>query len=188
METEQFIHFLERISPLSITLNRTLRSIVRCENYRKGLLLSNPGMVANTSWFLYRGLAKEYYFDARGKQVVTAFWMEGELMLNAESFFGNESPGHYLELLEDCRVVMISRKELLQLSVSHPEIHSHGYHLLLKAKKKSDLRGRLLNLPTRERLVLFRKHFPWGRITGVDTASFLSMSREQLARLRSESE
>lgn len=185
MHKEQLISFLDAIMPVSKSLTDYINSSVTPEIFKKGLLLASEGKTANQAWFITSGLAKEYYYDESGKQVIINFWQEGELMLIAESFFSNERIKTYLELIEDSTVLTIQKEEVILLKEKCPELHRIGYILLIMAKKKGDLRGKLLSLPTKERYIQFSNQFPWPRFSGTDISSYLSMSREQLTRLRS---
>ncbi len=185
MHKERLIIFLETIMPLSKAFTDYIHISVTPEFFHKGLLLASEGKPSSQAWFITGGLAKEYYYDESGKQVIINFWQEGEMMLTAENLFSNERIKTYLELIEDSTVLTIQKDEVILLKEQYPELHKIGYRMLILLKKKGDLRGKLLGLPTKERYSQFMDQFPWPRFSGKDISSYLGMSREQLTRLRS---
>lgn len=185
MHKEQLISFLDAIMPVSKSLTDYINSSVTPEIFKKGLLLASEGKPANQAWFITSGLAKEYYYDESGKQVIINFWQEGELMFIAESFFSNEQIKTCLELIEDSTVLTIQKEEVILLKEKYPELHRIGYILLIMAKKKGDLRGKLNSLAGKDRYRQFIKISPWARIPVNDMASYLGMAPETLSSIRS---
>lgn len=147
--------------------------------------MASPGKRADEIWFLVTGLAKEYYYAASGKTVVTTFWRENELMIIAESFFGKINSARYIELIEDCTVLTIGNNAAHKLHERFPEIYTLGYSILSETKRKSDERSSFLMMPARESYRQFCSNFPWQRISVADAASYLGMSRETLSAIRS---
>lgn len=184
METDLLAEFLNRIYPLASGTENYIRDIAYRVQYTKGQILASPGKRADEIWYMVNGLAKEYYYEASGKCIITSFWKENELMVIPESFFRKIPSDRYIELVEDSVLLGLSGRQVLRLQLAHPEVHSLGYGILSLAKRKSDEKGSLLFHSAKERYSLFCEKFPWERISVADAASYLGLTRETLSSVR----
>lgn len=184
MKPDRLIEFLRSVDHFNPAIEAYIRDTVYEVHYTKGQIMASPGKRADEIWFILNGMAKEYYYDSSGKNIITTFWKENELMFIAESFFLKIPSDRYIELIEDSTVLTLSGKQVLKLQLEHPDIHILGYSILSGAKRKSDERGALLMLSGKDRHKEFCKHFPSTRISVADAASYLGLTRETVSMLR----
>jgi CRP-like cAMP-binding protein len=176
---------LQALSPLSPSLDAAIRERLIKETFKRGHIIASPGRRANAIWYIVSGLAKEYYYEESGKVMITAFWMENELMFNAESLFGKRNSLKYIELIEDSILLTMDGRQAHQLHALYPETRALSYAILAAAKRKDNERGELLVLNARESNRHFCRLFPWGRISVNDAASYLGLSRRTITAIRS---
>lgn len=185
MTIERLLLFLNTLSPTSPSLDADIRGRVIEERFKRGHILSSPSGRSRAVWYLAAGLAKEYYYEPSGKMVITAFWKENELIVDADSFFGKKHSDKYIELIEDCMLLTLDSKQAHELQALYPEIHPLGYSILSAAKRKDNVRSELIVLNGKESNHLFSKTFPSERISVTDAASYLGLSRQTLSMIRS---
>jgi CRP-like cAMP-binding protein len=182
---DALLRFLNNIIPISLSLDADIRGRVVEERFKKGHTLSSPSIRSHAIWYISSGLAKEYYYDASGKMVITAFWQENELMVDTESFFGKKRSEKYIELIDDCVLLTLDSKQAHELQSQYPEVQRLGYSILSAAKRKDNERSQVIGLNAKEGNILFCKIFPSERISVSDAASFLGLIRTTLSTIRS---
>ena len=185
MEIDNLIAFLRTIIPVNASLEAAIREQVILVRYRRGQIIVSPDRRADQLWFISKGLAKEYYFDASGKMVITAFWKENELMVAADSLFSKKRTEKYIELIDDCILLTLDATRAHQLQALYPELQSLGYWILSAAKQKDHERSQLLGLNAMISNERFCDTLPWGRISVTDAASYLGLSRKTITVIRS---
>ena len=185
MSIERLLSFLNTLSPIGPSLDAAIRARVVREQFKRGHILASPARRHQAIWYIVSGLAKEYYYDSSGSAVITAFWRENELMVDADSFFGKKRTDRYIELIDDCVLLTLDGRQAHQLQALHPEVQSLGYAILSAAKRKDNERSELLVLDAMTSNKRFCEMFPWGRISVTDTAQYLGLSRKTITVIRS---
>ncbi|WP_276499386.1 Crp/Fnr family transcriptional regulator [Pontibacter litorisediminis] len=103
---------LDSYLPLGTALKRHLSQALALKKYAKGRLLLRPGQRPAEAWFISEGAARGYILDeAKGEEVTTWFWLEGEVMVALDSFCRQAPATFYLELLEDSKLHSLSFQE-----------------------------------------------------------------------------
>lgn len=152
--------------------------------YPKSSILMSTGRSAENAWFVVSGLSKEFYYDVDGRQIVTGFCKEDEIIL-ADNIFEPSGSQYYIQLLEDSELISLS-DVISNTSSSHwPRLQTLALKIVIKTKGKSELRSHLLMLSAEEKYHQFRRHFPSSRISAKDIASYLHMSPVTLSKIRS---
>ena len=146
----------------------------------------NPGRSAGNAWFVVSGLAKEYYYDQEGRQIVTGFWIEDEIILS-DNIFEPSGSQYYIQMLEDSELISLSDVISNTSSAHWPRLQTIALKIMVEIKGKSELRSHFLILSAEEKYEQFRRHFPWSRISAKDIASYLHMSPVTLSKIRSSS-
>ena len=185
MSIELLLSFLNTLSQTGPSLDADIRERVVREQFKRGHILASPARRNHAIWYIVSGLAKEYYYDASGNAVITAFWKENELMVDAESFFGKKRSEKYIELIDDSILLTLDSRQAHQLQALHPEAQPLGYSILSAAKRKDSERSELLVLDAMSSNKRFCEMFPWGRISVTDTAQYLGLSRKTITVIRS---
>ncbi|ADY50795.1 putative transcriptional regulator, Crp/Fnr family [Pseudopedobacter saltans DSM 12145] len=178
---------ISHIIPVNSQLREAINHAFKQKEYQKLDILKNYGEVANTLYFIEKGLCRIYYVNESGKDITYGFYKEGDFISIAESFF-TQSPSVYcVESLEDCLVAAISFRDFVNLNNEFPAIEKVKSHVLqyflliatsrIVALQFQSAQQRYDALLEQQPEILQRA--PLGHI-----ASYLGITQETLSRIR----
>jgi len=176
--------YFSNMTVLSEAFTSFLQHKTRPIHYRKGHLLIRAGDRFNQTWFMNAGLAKSRYFDEAGKQVVTRFWKENEIVIPKGAFMENMVSLEDIVLLEDSKLLAISNKEVEFAYQAFVETHVLSRKIHFQDSRKQYQRASLLVLPAIRAYPEFCRLFPCNRILLQDIAYFLNIRPYTLSRIR----
>lgn len=112
---ELLFETLERYGRLSDCSKDRLAAILRMASYRKGELITRTGRI----FFVKQGVVKWTRDEGAG---VAWFSMQGDVICvaSAAAFWNSSDPD--LEVMEDCELLYITGRDLVQLIASFPEL------------------------------------------------------------------
>ena len=174
-------HFAS-LYPMSPAFTAALDQALTLKNFRKGDLLKQSGKTPMI-WFLESGLAKGYYQDQEGKEHVSRFWKQGQVMLLASGPTHSTAADRIL-LLEDSQVSTLSDSSLLFLYHTFSEAPKIASKIILKDRNQGELKSFLCSLPTAQGYVQFQQVFPAARLMLKDIASYLEISPGRMSEIR----
>ncbi|HEV7380254.1 MAG TPA: hypothetical protein VGN64_10700 [Dyadobacter sp.] len=178
----QLIKYLEAIYPLSEEFKKSLAELIVKKDIGKTEILTQSK--ATTSiWLLEKGLAKGCYDDQYGKEHVTRFWKQGELMLLSYSVTAPIRADRIV-MLEDSTVSTISYAGIIFLYHRFGEAAKLSSKILLNDRNLSEQRAFLCSLPKAEAYLEFKRLFPWQRLLHKDIARYLDISRGRLSEIK----
>lgn len=141
------------------------------------------------TFFVERGLLRQFSIDEKGKEHIVSFAPENWFVTDRESAYFNQPSTYFIQALEDSRVVMIDEDFVQLLSKSIPSftdfnnklLHNHIRHL----QRRINL---LLSATAEERYLQFIKMYPdiLLRVPQSMVASYLGITPESLSRVRKE--
>lgn len=186
MEMKTFYEFLRGITPLSDGFVEFLQASVSVQLMGKGEKLVSENQLTNKTWFVHSGLLKSRYFDHTGKQIITHFYKEQEIILikNMTPAGIQARADQEIVLLEDCILFSVNSLQLQHIFDQYPEAHRISRKVYQMDLQKKDLRARLLVMPAPGAYTEFCHHFPCQRILLQDIASFLNIRPYSLSRIR----
>lgn len=141
------------------------------------------------SFFVEKGLLKEYTIDKKGKEHILSFAPEGWIVTDRESVYFNQPAASYIQALENSEVILLDEAFFNLLAKKIPSfvdinnrlLHNHIRHL----KKRIKL---LLSATAEDRYLAFIKMYPdiVHRVPQTMIASYLGITPESLSRIRKE--
>lgn len=154
---------------------------------KKNTTLAKAGVVCNTLYFMEKGVARSYYYNAEGKDITAWFFNEGNFLTSMESFFQQKQSTYHLELLEDSVIHSISREDLERLFQKFPLMERFGRKLMIKLM--GDIMGKLNAIQfqtAKERYLFMINEYPnlYHRVPLGHIASYLGITQETLSRIR----
>jgi hypothetical protein len=168
--------------PLSTGFKTALDQVLIRQVFKKGMRLSQTG-TRPAIWFIVEGLAKATYEDQEGKEHVTRFWKQGQVMLLA-----NGSPpmmtADRIVLLEDSVLTTMSSASVLFLYHTFHEGPKLSSKILLDDRNQGELKSFLCSLPAKLAYRQFQQVFPARRLMLKDIASYLEISPGRLSEIR----
>ncbi|MBJ7881839.1 Crp/Fnr family transcriptional regulator [Gelidibacter salicanalis] len=141
------------------------------------------------TFFIEKGLLRQYSIDSKGKEHTISFAPENWFVSDRESIYFDQSSAYNIQALENSEIVMIDENFIKELSDKIPSftnfnnklLHNHIRHL----QNRIHL---LLSASAEERYLEFVKMYPdiLLRVPQTMVASYLGMTPESLSRVRKE--
>ena len=189
MKNFEFTTYLS--SNIDITEEDVLRLTENCKVIvlKKNDFLLREGEMCKHSFFVEKGLMREYSIDEKGKEHLLQFASEGWFLTNIESVHFNRPSNYFIQAMEDARVLLIDEDFLLRLSQQNKsflEFNNKLLHIhILNLRKRIT---QLLSDTAEERYLDFVKSYPEMllRVPQTVVASFLGITPESLSRIRKE--
>ena len=171
---------------MSIECQKELEEAVIIRVLKKGSILVHEGQYSDKSFFIVEGCARAYYLKD-GKDISDWFAFENEFISSIISFFTKEASPHYIELLEDCILLELSRESIDYLADKY-----HDFERLIRmviTKTMLSQQQRIVSIQfqkAEERYANILATFPaiTQRIPLTHIASYLGVTLETLSRIR----
>lgn len=183
MKKEMIKKVLESAN-ISSGMSSYLLEYARVDSHKKGYLLVHKGQICQRAWFLVKGLAKSRYFDQNGKQLITRFWKENQIILAKESFNLPLPAAEDIVLLENCTLLSVDHRQEQHLGSLFAETQSLARQIHLADERQNQLRSHLLTLSTAQAYGLFCKNFDANRFQLQDIGAYLNRTPQSISRIR----
>jgi CRP-like cAMP-binding protein len=153
----------------------------------KKTMLLQAGNICNFEAYVIKGCIREYYIDSNGAELTLQFAVEDWWVSDITSFEDQKVSSMYIEALEDCELLMLSRQSKEQLLAKVPKLE-RMFRLMIQ-RHLSVIQSRLFKTITHtgmEKYLEFIKRYPTipQRVPQHYIASYLGMSPEFLSKLR----
>jgi CRP-like cAMP-binding protein len=170
------------------TLNQLL---IQCQrkSYKKGTFLVFSGDPCAHTFFVEKGLLRQYSIDEKGKEHILHFAPEGWLLNDRESMHLNKPSKYNIEALEDTEVLILDQEIVDKLGREIPSFSTFNTELLNNHIRHLQNRiNLLLSATAEERYLSFIKMYPdiLLRVPQWMVASYLGITPESLSRVRKE--
>lgn len=178
-------------STLEIDENEISSIIDNCvvKTVKKDELLLRKNENCKHSFFVEKGLLRQYSIDEKGKEHILSFAPESWIVTDRESVYFNQPSEYFIQALEPSQVILLDEFFFTTLSQQFPKfsdfnnrlLHNHIRHL----KKRIKL---LLSAVAEDRYLEFLKMYPdiVNRVPQTMIASYLGITPESLSRVRKE--
>jgi len=187
MNSITFTTYLTSNADLDETLLAELAGNCQTKVYKKGEFLLRQDEKCQYSFFVEKGLIKQYGIDPEGKEHIIQFAPEGWFVTDRESLFFNLPAVYFIQAIEETRVFLIDESFILKLIHSHQKfanfntklLHNHIRHLTHRIYQ-------LLSAGAEERYLSFIKTYPdiLLRVPQTMVSSYLGITPESLSRIR----
>lgn len=154
---------------------------------RKDGFLLREGEECKYVFFVEKGLLRQYYLDADGKEHIIQFAPENWLISDRDALFYKQGAQYFIQAVEDAEVLYIEEDLILKLSQLDAAFHSYNNQLLHNHIRQLQKRIRLLLSATaEERYLDFTATYPdlLLRLPQTMVASYLGITPESLSRVR----
>ncbi|NBC83263.1 MAG: cyclic nucleotide-binding domain-containing protein [Bacteroidetes bacterium] len=157
--------------------------------YKKDELLFQPGMVCSHTFFVEKGLIRQYSIDPAGKEHILQFAPENWFVSDRESVYFNQPSQYFIQALEETQVVLIDEEFIRVLEKKIPAFRDFNNRLLHNQIRHLQNRvNLLLSALAEDRYLTFVKMYPdvLLRVPQKMVASYLGITPEGLSRVRKE--
>jgi CRP-like cAMP-binding protein len=167
-------------------------------SYKKGEFIYGSSDIPTEVNFIVKGVVRSFKMEEDGKDFTWAFYYLNDEVLEHRmisdvcvvdyaSFLRNESAELAFEVMEDCTLMTITKKDLFELYASDDKWQIFARKIAEDAYCAT--RDRTLTLLTKnakERLEILESYFPdiFKRVSQQHIASYLGITRQSLNRLR----
>ena len=153
----------------------------------KKTILLQAGNICNFEAYVIKGCIREYYIDSHGAELTLQFAVEDWWVSDITSFEDQQVSSMYIEALEDCELLMLTRESKERLLTEVPKLE-RMFRLMIQ-RHLSVVQSRLFKTVTNtgmEKYLEFIKRYPTipQRVPQHYIASYLGMSPEFLSKLR----
>ncbi|KAF2507013.1 Crp/Fnr family transcriptional regulator [Flavobacterium zhairuonense] len=184
----QKIHdYLSRSARLSKEEVKIFEKSLEFRMIPKKTILLKAGEICNFEAYINKGCIREYFIDRNGQELTLQFAVEDWWVSDITSFEDQVPSDMYIETLEDCELLVLTRqsKENLINEVPHLE---RMFRLMIQ-RHLSKLQKRLfktVSSTAMEQYVEFITRYPSisQRVSQQYIASYLGITPEFLSRLR----
>jgi CRP-like cAMP-binding protein len=150
-------------------------------------MLLQAGNICNFEAYVIKGCIREYYIDNHGAELTLQFAIEDWWVSDITSFEDQKVSSMYIETLEDCALLMLSRQSKERLLAEVPKLE-RMFRLMIQ-RHLSTVQSRLFRTVTfsaMEKYLEFIKRYPTipQRVPQHYIASYLGISPEFLSKLR----
>jgi CRP-like cAMP-binding protein len=161
--------------------------ILEYKTVPKKTMLLQPGEICNFELYVNKGCIREYYIDSKGAEITLQFAVEDWWMSDITSFQDQSPSIMYIETLEDCELLILSRNAKEKLLLQVPKLE-RMFRLMLQ-RHLSVVQNRLvktISYTAMERYLEFLSRYPNipQRVAQHYIASYLGISAEFLSKLR----
>lgn len=189
MKHFKFTSFLTSNTDLESNFIEKLAEQCSFKEFSKDSFLLREGEFCKHSFFVEKGLIRQYSIDKKGKEHTIQFAPENWLVSERNSVFFNQPSAYFIQAVEDSLVLLIEEKLIIALSQKDSafnEFHNKLLHNHIRQlQKRINL---LLGASAEERYFDFISTYPdvLLRVPQTLVASYLGIAPESLSRIRKE--
>jgi CRP-like cAMP-binding protein len=153
----------------------------------KKTTLLRAGDICDFEGYINRGCIREYFIDRKGMELTLEFAVEDWWVSDITSFESQTQSNMYIETLEDCELLVLSRKAKEVLLQQVPKLE-RMFRLMIQ-RHLTVVQNRLfktISYPAMDKYMEFTRRYPTisQRVPQHYIASYLGISPEFLSRLR----
>lgn len=189
MEKLNLINFLSKNLDFNEDKISLLLEDCQVKNLKKHEFLLQESEFCQFTFFVEKGLLRQYSIDEKGKEHTILFAPENWFVSDRESVYFNQPSSYFIQAQEESDVVMIDNNFFEMLSEKIPEFTSFNNKLLHNHIRHLQNRiNMLLSATAEDRYLQFIEMYPdiLLRVPQIMVASYLGITPESLSRVRKE--
>lgn len=183
MRENDLIGFLSMAYQHDETMLKLLQAMPVSETLKPGQILFKDIQKPQVL-FVHRGILKGFYYDDRGREHVTRFWAENQVILLTNAHQPTITTADHLQALELSRLSAITNASAGPLKLSAGHVARFTAKVLLSDRNMGELKTHLCALPARQAYGEFQKLFPSNSLPLRDIASFLGITPQTISEIR----
>ncbi len=153
---------------------------------KKGEVLVKEGQISDKAYFIVDGSTRAYYLKD-GKDITDWFAFENDFICAINSFFQNIPSPHYIEVLEETTLLVISKDDIMKLSDKYHDYERLTNRVATKTMLKLQARIVSMQFQTAEQKyqnILLAYPNITQRVSLTHLASYIGITLETLSRIR----
>lgn len=184
---ESIQNYISRFVSLTPEELSVVENCMQLREFPRKTILLNAGDVCNFEAYVLKGCIREYFIDHKGQELTLEFAVEDWWVSDITSF-ENQTPSiMYIETLEDCELLVLSRAAKDELLARVPKLE-RMFRLMIQ-RHLSVLQKRLfrtVSYTAMDKFEEFLRRYPSlpQRVPQHYIASYLGITPEFLSKLR----
>lgn len=184
---ESIQNYISRFVSLTPEELSVVENCMQLREFPRKTMLLNAGDVCNFEAYVLKGCIREYFIDHKGQELTLEFAVEDWWVSDITSF-ENQTPSiMYIETLEDCELLVLSRESKDELLARVPKLE-RMFRLMIQ-RHLSVLQKRLfrtVSYTAMDKFEEFLRRYPSlpQRVPQHYIASYLGITPEFLSKLR----
>ncbi|CAH0997473.1 hypothetical protein EMA8858_03606 [Emticicia aquatica] len=184
---ESIQNYISKFVNLTAEELSVVKACMQLREIPKKTMLLNAGDICNFEAYVLKGCIREYFIDHKGQELTLEFAVEDWWVSDITSF-ENQTPSiMYIETLEDCEILVLSRASKDELLARVPKLE-RMFRLMIQ-RHLSVLQKRLfstVSYTAMDKFEEFLKRYPSlpQRVPQHFIASYLGITPEFLSKLR----
>ncbi|MBK6447924.1 Crp/Fnr family transcriptional regulator [Candidatus Brachybacter algidus] len=186
MEDDPIVEIFTSINALSNQAKMDFSSIISFKSLPKKTFLLEAGKVANTLFFIQKGLARAFY-NQDGEEITFYFAIDGQFIGSVPSLYNGKPSLCAIQLIEDSEVYSFNYQEFESCCARHHDLETAARKLSSRVILREQERIESLRLHTaKERYLLAEEKHPGicNRSPLKYIASYIATSTVSLSRIR----
>lgn len=183
---QKLINYFSSISPLSEDEVKAIYDSSVVNEYEKNTVLLKEGQSAKNTYFLFKGLIRQYSL-IDGEEKTTAFFTEGQWVISLGTF-DEVKPSVFSWVCEEDCILLVGNDSLAQdLFKNYPRLESIARKIVENtfAEYKQTMTSYLTDTPEQRYLRLLESRSDLiQRIPQYQLASYIGVKPESLSRIR----
>ncbi len=187
MNKEEIINTISnKYAPLNEECKSEFFNNSKIITLKKGETLVKEGQHSDKAYFVVSGSARAYYLN-EGKDITDWFAFEKDFICAINSFFQNVPSPHFIEVLEETILLVISKDNLLKLSDKYHDFERLTNRVATKTMLK--LQARIVSMQfqsAEQKYQNILSAYPniTQRVPLTHIASYIGITLETLSRIR----
>ncbi len=183
---QDLINYFSKISPLTPDEQGYLLEGMIIKHHKKGDYLVKEGQHHDTTYFVLKGLVRQFKL-IDGNDVTTNFFTEEQWIMSLADMQGSSESQHNLICVEDCTLVIGDERKALELFKKFPRFEGISRQIVEAAfiEQQSLMASYITDKPE-QRYLKLQESRPEviQRVPQYDIASFIGVKPESLSRIR----
>lgn len=183
LELRQFLESLELFNDKEL---EDLTEKLPVSSFPKKTIIQEAGEVADQCYFVLKGCVRQFHLED-GVEKTTAFFIEGDAIVDFESFQHKTLVHHYWVCVEDALLMSGTAEDESTIYKEYPQLAEQTRNMMGDSfgKMQQDF-AKFISASPEERYLNLLKHRPQLllRVAQHQIASYLGMTPESLSRLK----
>jgi len=184
---KEFFDFILRYGNINEQQAEFIASKSTAIEITKDGYFSEAGKIAQRVGFITEGILRVCYYDNKGEEITKYFIDENNLVVDLESFDNQISSTAYVQAITDCKMIVFSRKDWLELLQTIVGWDAIVHKMISRAlMQKVERRSPLVSEDGTTRYLKFLEIYPTvaNRVPLSYIASYLGVTQSSLSRIR----
>ncbi|WP_026705889.1 Crp/Fnr family transcriptional regulator [Flavobacterium soli] len=184
---KEFIEYILQFGNLNPQQLALISSKATELTIKKDAYFSEAGKISQEVGFVVEGILRVCYYNNKGEEITKYFIDENNLVVDLESFDNQICSSAYVQALTDCKMIVFSRKDWLDLLHTIVGWETIVHKIISKVlRQKVERRSPLVTEDATTRYLMFLEIYPnvVNRIPLSYVASYLGITQSSLSRIR----